>query len=144
MPYKAMLLALLMLSVSGCAVYGGSGYAHRVYYQDGYDQRHTNPYYRQPPHRVYAIPPQRYYTPQYDIQHPAPHRYAPRYSITIEPSRQYRGHADYRRIEPHSWWNQSRRDIHRERHWQRSHGHGGWQENHSRRDDRRGWERQRQ
>ena len=51
MSYKSIVVALLGLSLTGCAVYGGGGYGHR-----GYDRGYTTVYYRTQPYPVYVVP----------------------------------------------------------------------------------------
>jgi hypothetical protein len=150
MSYKSVLLALLVLSVSGCAVYGGgSGYGHR-----GYDRGHSSTYYQVQRYPVYVVPqPKRYKAYRHDGRHFDDRRQLPRDYVPAPQPRYYPSHTysqqhDYRVAQPYAGWD-GRRDRdssrgHKQRHdakddgERRSERHGD-----DRRDDRKGWERQR-
>lgn len=150
MLFKSMIIALLGLVLTGCAVYGGSGYGHR-----GYDRGHSTTYYHVQRYPVYVVPqPQRYKVYSYDGRRYDDHRHPPRYYVPAPQSRHYQDrkrHA-YRMMQPHAGW-----DGHRDRDYSRSHQQprqqrhdvqrGGERRGDDRRDDRRderkGWERQR-
>lgn len=71
MPHRALFSALLLLSLTGCAVYGG-GYGHR----DGHVYRHYDGYrydYRSQP--VYVVP--RYQHERHRDYRPDARRYVP-------------------------------------------------------------------
>ncbi|MCZ4324034.1 hypothetical protein [Pseudomonas anguilliseptica] len=147
MSYKSMLLALLVLTLSGCAVYGGgSGYGHR-----GYDRGHSNTYYQVQRYPVYVVPqPQRYKAYQHDGRRYDDHRHPSRYYVPAPQPRHYQTHKyqkrhDYRVVQPQAGWD-GRRDHYRN-HQQRAQRHdaqwGGERRGGDRRDDRKGWERQR-
>ncbi|MGG5872079.1 hypothetical protein [Pseudomonas peli] len=144
MSYKSMLLALLVLSLSGCAVYGGgSGYGHR-----GYDRGPSTTYYQVQRYPVYVVPqPQRY----------DDHRHPPRYYVPAPKPRHYQTHKyqkrhDYRVTQPRAGWDGRRdRDHSRNHQQQRPQRHDvlrnadrrGDDRREGRRDERKGWERQR-
>ncbi|MFP6848723.1 MAG: hypothetical protein VCA57_08470 [Pseudomonas sp.] len=135
MSYKSIILAVLLVSLSGCAVYGG-GYGH-----PGYDRYYSTTYYQTQPYPVYVVPQQRYPAYRYDERRYAP----PRHYVPAPPPRHYQsykpqGRADYRVAPPRA---------HNQRH-----DSGGQQQSrpsrndvlrgaNSRDDNRRGWERQR-
>ncbi|VXB26543.1 conserved exported hypothetical protein [Pseudomonas sp. 8BK] len=147
MSYKSMLLALLVLTLSGCAVYGdGSGYGHR-----GYDRGHSNTYYQVQRYPVYVVPqPQRYKAHQHDGRRYDDHRHPSRYYVPAPQPRHYQTHKyqkrhDYRVVQPQAGWD-GRRDHYRN-HQQRAQRHDaqwrGERRGDDRRDERKGWERQR-
>jgi len=150
MSYKSMLLALLVLSLSGCAVYGGgSGYGHR-----GYDRGHSNTYYQVQRYPVYVVPQPRYEAYHHDGRRYDEHRHPPRYYVpAAQPrhyqSNQYHKRHDYRVAQPYAGWDGRRdRDYSRNNyHQQRAQRHdaqrGGERRGDDRRDERKGWERQR-
>lgn len=145
MSYKSMLLALLFVSLSGCAVYGGgSGYGHR-----SYDRHYSTSYYQVQRYPVYVVPQQRYPAYRHDGRRHEDYRQPPRYYVPAPPPRHYQPHTyqrrhDYRAVQPRAGWDNRPREYFRERpqHRQERYDgrrHGGEQ----RRDERRGWERQR-
>ncbi|MDZ4336586.1 MAG: hypothetical protein U1A62_23200 [Pseudomonas sp.] len=150
MSYKSMLLALLVLSLSGCAVYGGgSGYGHR-----GYDRGHSSTYYQVQRYPVYVVPqPQRYKAYHHDGRRYDDHRHPSRYYVPAPQPRHYQTHKyqnrhDYRVTQPRAGWDGRRdRDHSRNHQQQRSQRHdaqwSGERRGGDRRDDRKGWERQR-
>lgn len=145
MSYKSMLLALLVLSLGGCAVYGGgSGYGHR-----GYDRGHSHTYYQVQRYPVYVVPqPKRYGAYHHDGRRYDDHRHAPRYYVPAPQPRHYQTHQyqkrhDYRIVQPHAGWD-GRRDHYRNQQQQRHDAQwGGERRGGDRRDERKGWERQR-
>ena len=121
MAYKSILVALLGLSLGGCAVYGG-GYGHR-----GYDRSYTTVYYRAPSYPVYVVPRYERHDKHYRYYAPVP--LSPRY----QPER-HSGHRDYRFAQPQARWDD-----------RRGRTNDGWrqhqQHSQGRHDDRRrGWE----
>ena len=150
MPYKTMLLALLLMSLSGCAVYGGgSGYGdHR------YDRVHSSTYYQVQRYPVYAVPqPHRYKAYRHDGRRYDDHRQPPRYYAPAPQPRDYQAHRyqkrhDDRAPQPRASWG-----GHAERNFSRSHQASRQQRADTsryeerradeRRDSKRGWERQR-
>lgn len=154
MSYKSMLLALLVLSLSGCAVYGGgSGYGHR-----GYDRGHSNTYYQVQRYPVYVVlQPQRYKAYHHDGRRYDDHRHPSRYYLPTQKSRHYQAHKyqkrhDYRVLQPYAGWDGRRdRDHSRnhQQHWSPRHDaqwageRRGDDRRDGQRDERRGWERQR-
>lgn len=144
MSYKSMLLALLVLSLGGCAVYGGgSGYGHR-----GYDRGHSHTYYQVQRYPVYVVPqPQRYRAYHHDGRRYGDHRHAPRYYVPAPQPRHYQTHQyqkrhDYRIVQPHAGWD-GRRDHYRNQQQRHDAQWGGERRGGDRRDERKGWERQR-
>lgn len=140
MSYKSVLLALLLVSLSGCAVYGGgSGYGHR-----GYDRGHANTYYHVQRYPVYVMPHPRYKVYHHDRRRYDDDRHPPRYYVPAPQPRHYQTHKylkrhDYPAVQPHAGWDDRRdRDYSRGHQQSRQHRHDA-----PRRDDRRGWERQR-
>jgi hypothetical protein len=154
MSYKSMLLALLVLSLSGCAVYGGgSGYGHR-----GYDRGHSNTYYQVQRYPVYVVPqPQRYKAYHHGGRRYDDHRHPSRYYVPAPKPRHYQTHKyqnrhDYRVMQPRAGWDGRRdRDHSRNHQQQRPQRHDAQRGGERRGDDRRegrrdeskGWERQR-
>lgn len=138
MSYKSIFLALLLVSLSGCAAYGDSGYGHR-----GYERGHSNTYYQVQRYPVYVVP-QRYKAYRHDERHYDDHRQPPRYYAPAPQPRHYQAHRyqknhDYRVTQPHAGW-----DGNRDRDYSRNHQPSRPQRHDvSRGDDRRGWERQR-
>ncbi|MDM8350405.1 hypothetical protein P8H27_16140 [Pseudomonas sp. sp1636] len=161
MPYKFMLIALLGLFLTGCAVYG-DGYGHRYsgydrhYYSGGDyrvqrypvyvaprhygydDRRHVQRRYDAPRHdqRRYLPAPQTRY---YNHDRRAEQRHDGRRDQRYTGRRDQRGQ-DYRAAQPRQGWNGKRLDQHDRQ--QRSsnrqpRGQG------PRSDDRRGWESRR-
>lgn len=160
MPYKPMLIALLGLFLTGCAVYGG-GYGHRY---SGYDRHYSAGHYQVQRYPVYAAP--RYYRddrrqaiPSYDKRsygkrhdrrrHEAPRhdqrRYLPatqsrynnqdRRSAPRHDGRRDQRRHDYRAEQPREGWSgQHFKQQGRTPKYQR-------QDQRSRSDNRRGWER---
>ncbi|MDX1297347.1 MAG: hypothetical protein R3260_03765 [Pseudomonas sp.] len=150
MSYRAMLVAMLLVSLSGCAVYGGgSGYSHR-----GYDRGHSNTYYQVQRYPVYVVPqPQRYRAYRHDGRYYEDHRQPPRHYAPAPQSRHYQAHRyqkqhDYRVTPPRAGWDGSR-----DRDYSRSHKKSRQQRQDvqrdeerrgdDRRDEKRGWERRR-
>jgi hypothetical protein len=145
MSYKSMFLALLLVSLSGCAAYGGdSGYGYR-----GYERGHANTYYQVQRYPVYVVPQQRHQAYRYDGRRYDDHRQPPRYYVPAPQPRHYqthkyqRGH-DYRVTQPHAGWDGKRdRDYSRSHQQPRQQRHDAQRDPERSRDDRRGWERQR-
>nr|WP_298143006.1 hypothetical protein [uncultured Pseudomonas sp.] len=122
MSYKSIVVALLGLSLTGCAVYGGGGYGHR-----GYDRGYTTVYYRTQPYPVYVVPRyerhDNHYRQHYYVRAPLPPRYqSPRHS----------DRHDYRIAQPQARWDDRRGRVDDRRHQQHSQGRYD--------DRRRGWE----
>ncbi|MHA6492799.1 hypothetical protein ACX0MV_06055 [Pseudomonas borbori] len=123
MSYKSMLVALLGLSLTGCAVYGGEGgYGHR-----GYDRNHSTTYYHVQRYPVYVVPGHKRH---HDYRHDRRryddyHRHAQRH---YAPAPHH-----YYRVQPRAGWDDRR-------HGWREHGHRQHSRD-SRRDGHRGWER---
>lgn len=150
MIYKSMLVVvLLFVSLSGCAVYGGGGYAHREY-----NRGQSNTYYQVQRYPVYVLPqPQRYSNYRYGGRHSDDRRYSPRYYEPAPHPRHYQSHTypqrhDYRVVHPYAGWD-GRRDrdssrSHKQRNAARHDGERRFErQGNDRRDDRKGWERQR-
>jgi hypothetical protein len=149
MTYKSMLLLLLFVSLSGCAVYGGGGYGHREY-----DRGQSNTYYQVQRYPVFVLPqPQRSKNYRHDGQHSDDRRYSPRYYVPAPQPRHYQSHTypqrhDYRVAQPYAGWD-GRRDRDSSRGHKQRHAaeHDGERRFERRGDDRRdnweGWERQR-
>lgn len=165
MLFKSMLIALLGLFLTGCAVYGG-GYGHR-----GYDRHYSSTYYQVHRQPVYVVPRyqrhdgHRYYDGRrhddrhdgrhdgrrYDDGRHSQHRYIP---VPVPRHYQSNGHKlrhDYRAVQPQAGWD--RRREQRQEDWGsrrqeiRQQGHNARQDDRRRGDgqrdgERRGWERQ--
>jgi len=150
MSYRAMLVALLLASLSGCAVYGGgSDYGHR-----GYERGHSNTYYQVQRYPVYVVPqPQRYRAYRHDERHYEDHRHPPRHYAPPQQRRHHQAHRyqkqhDYRVTQPHAGWDGSHgRDYSRSHKQSRQQRHDAQRDEDHRRDDRRdekrGWEQHR-
>ncbi|WP_341304950.1 hypothetical protein [Pseudomonas sp. TMP25] len=145
MSFKSVLLALLVLSLSGCAVYGGNnGYGQR-----GYERGHAKSYYHVQRYPVYGAPQyHRQPTYRHDGQrydHPNP----PRYYIPAPQPRHYQTHKyqkghGYRMTQPHAGWDGRRdRDYSRSYKQDRQPRHDAAHRAERYEDNRRGWERQR-
>jgi hypothetical protein len=149
MSYKSMLLALLVLSLSGCAVYGGdSGYGQR-----SYDRGHSTTYYQVQRSPVYVVPQQRYPAYRHDGRRYDDQRHPPRYYVPAPQPRHYQTHKyqphqyqnrpDYRVTHPRAGWEGRRdRDL-RGYQLPRQQHHDAQRGGERRGDNRRGWERQR-
>ncbi|MDP3814799.1 hypothetical protein [Pseudomonas sp.] len=150
--YKSILIALLGLFLTSCAVYGG-GYGHR-----GYDRHYyPAPYYRVERYPVYVTP--RYYWRdghryegrrydghsydgrRYDDRR-APHYYAPAPTLRHYQIDRRDARHDDRGLRPQVGWGDRRERGEERQHqrWQDSRQRGHDQQGD---DDRRGWERQR-
>ncbi|SFJ28905.1 hypothetical protein SAMN05216206_3860 [Pseudomonas guineae] len=146
MPYKTMLLALLLMSLSSCAVYGGgSGYGnHR------YDRGHSNTYYQVQRYPVYVVPqPRRYQTHRHDGRRYDDHRQPPRYYAPAPQPRDYQARRyqkrhDYRVTQPRAGWDGNRdHDYSRGHQQSRQQRYDAQRDEDHRRDERRGWDQQR-
>jgi len=112
MSYKYLLVALLGLSMTGCAVYG-DGYDHgyrnhdRGYY-GGHDRVQRHPVYVAP--RYYSYDDRRYSTSRYTGRHYDQRRYVPPpryYGNDRRPEYRRDDHRrhDYRSAQPRPGWN---------------------------------------
>jgi hypothetical protein len=139
---RILLLALLGLSLGGCAPYydeGGSYYSSEVYtspaptYYTGRSSYYSNGYYTPPPR--YYVPPARYYqpTPRYYSQ---PRMYQPSRQYQSPPRYYQPSQGDYRMHQHHDWdghnrgnWNNDYRGQDGRNHRSERGGHN-WRDNH--------------
>ena len=137
MSYKSILLALLVLSVSGCAVYGGgSGYGHR-----GYDRGHSTTYYQVQRYPVYVVPQPRYKAHQHDGRRYDDYRQPSRYYVPAPHSRHYQVAQPYARWDGRRDRDTSRKYQQHQQPRQQRHNEQRGGDRHE--DNQRGWERQR-
>jgi hypothetical protein len=114
--YKSMLAALLGLSLTGCAVYGGGydyGYrGHDRYYSNNHYQARRDPVYGVP--RYYGHEGRRYDGRRHDVRRYDRRRFDKRRYLPAPPARLSRderrsmrrieGRRDYRSAEPRRGW----------------------------------------
>lgn len=146
MSYKSIFLALVLVTLSGCAVYGGNtGYGHR-----GYDRGHSTTYYQVQRQPVYVVPQPQRYNVYRDHGHHYEHRRQPtRYYVPAPQPRYYHSaksphYREHRVDHSQARWEGRRErddDNRQQRHRQQRHDQQRGAERHS--DERRGWERQR-
>lgn len=143
---KSILLLLVLVSLSGCAVYGGNaGYGHR-----GYDRGYTTTYYQVQRQPVYVVQqPQRYKVYRDDSRHHDHRRQPTRYYVPAPQPRHYHGakspNYHERRVDhAQARWEGRRErddDNRQQRHRQQRYEQPSRAERN--RDEPRGWERQR-
>ena len=144
MTSKSIFLVLVLVSLSGCAVYGGNtGYGHR-----GYDRGHTATYYRVQRQPVYVVPqPQRYKAYRGDARHYHQHPQPIRYYVPAPQSRHYHsaksaGYREQRLDHAQARWdNRRERDDHNRQQRYRQEQHDQLRGSKRNSDERRGWTR---